>query len=48
MILSSEERGKRLDEFHKSYDENIVDEGLKEKKRKIETLSQYFDRDDIS
>jgi hypothetical protein len=30
MILSSEERGKRLDEFHKSYDENIVDEESRE------------------
>jgi hypothetical protein len=48
MVLSPEEREKRLDEFHKSYDENIVDEGLrKEKKRIIETLSQYFDREMI-
>ena len=48
MILSPEEREKRLDEFHKSYAENIGDEGLrKEKKRIIETLSQYFDREMI-
>lgn len=49
MILSSEERQKRLDEFHKNYDENVLDENLrKEKILVIATLSQYFDRDDLS
>ncbi|MGH9976099.1 MAG: hypothetical protein ACRD8Z_09740 [Nitrososphaeraceae archaeon] len=48
MVLSREDRQKRLDEFHKSYDENIVDEELrKEKKRIIGTLSEYFDREMI-
>ena len=46
MVLSSEERQKRLDEFHKNYDENVLDENLrKEKSRIIATLSQYFDRE---
>ena len=29
MFLSPEDRQKRLDEFQKSYDENIADEGLR-------------------
>jgi hypothetical protein len=48
MVLDSEERQKRLDEFHKNYDENILDEDLmKEKTRVIDTLSQYFNREMI-
>ena len=48
MVLSSEERRKRLEEFHKGYDENILDENLrKEKTRVIETLSEYFNREMI-
>jgi hypothetical protein len=43
MVLSSTERQERLDEFHKNYDENV----LEEKTRVIATLSQYFDRDMI-
>ena len=49
MVLDSEERQKRLDEFHKNYDENILDENLrKEKTRVMDTLSQYFNREIIS
>lgn len=48
MVLSSAERQERLDEFHKNYDENVLDENLrKEKTRIIATLSQYFDREMI-
>ncbi len=48
MVFSSAERQKRLDEFHKNYDENILDENLKkEKTRVIATLSQYFEREMI-
>jgi hypothetical protein len=48
MVVSAEERQKRLDEFHKNYDENILDQGLrKEKTRVIATLSQYFDHEMI-
>ena len=48
MVLSSEEGQKRLDEFHKNYDKNVLDENLrKEKTRIIATLSQYFDREMI-
>lgn len=48
MVLSSEERQKRLAEFHKNYEENVLDENLrKEKTRIIATLSQYFDREMI-
>lgn len=48
MVFSSSERQKRLDEFHKNYDENILDENLrKEKTRVIATLSQYFEREMI-
>jgi hypothetical protein len=43
MVLSSTERQERLDEFHKNYDENV----LEEKTRVIATLSQYFDREMI-
>lgn len=46
MVLSSEERQNRLDEFHKNYDENVLDENLKKEKTRVnETLSQYFDRE---
>ena len=49
MVMSSEERQKRLEEFHKGYDENVLDENLrKEKLRVIATLSEYFNRDDFS
>ncbi len=49
LVLSHEERQKRLEEFHKGYDENVLDENLrKEKTRVITTLSEYFDRDDFS
>ncbi len=48
MVLSAEERQKRLDEFHKGYDENILDENLrKEKTRVMATLSEYFNREMI-
>ena len=48
MVLSSEERQKRLEEFHKGYDENVLDENLrKEKTRVIATLSEYFNREMI-
>jgi hypothetical protein len=48
MVLNSEERQERLDEFHKNYDENVLDDNLKkEKTRIITTLSQYFDREMI-
>jgi hypothetical protein len=44
--LSSEERQKRLEEFHKGYDENVLDWNLrKEKTRVITTLSEYFNRE---
>ncbi|MGI0042157.1 MAG: hypothetical protein ACRD47_00475 [Nitrososphaeraceae archaeon] len=46
--MNSEERHERLDEFHKNYDENVLDENIrKEKTRIITTLSQYFDREMI-
>ena len=48
MIISSEERQKRLEEFHKGYDENVLDEILrKEKTRVMSTLSEYFNREMI-
>ena len=48
LVLSHEERQKRLEEFHKGYDENILDENLrKEKLRIIATLSEYFNREMI-
>ena len=48
MVLSSEDRQKRLEEFHKGYDENVVDENLrKEKTRVMATLSEYFNREMI-
>jgi hypothetical protein len=48
MVMSSEERKKRLEEFHKGYDENVLDENLrKEKIRVITTLSEYFNREMI-
>lgn len=41
-------RRRSADEFHKNYDENILDENLrKEKTRVIDTLSQYFNREMI-
>lgn len=48
LVLSHEERQKRLEEFHKGYDENVLDENLrKEKSRVITTLSEYFNREMI-
>ena len=48
LVLSHEERQKRLEEFHKGYDENVLDEDLrKEKSRVIATLSEYFNREMI-
>ena len=48
LVLSHEERQKRLEEFHKGYDENVLDENLrKEKSRVIVTLSEYFNREMI-
>jgi N-formylglutamate amidohydrolase len=48
LVLSPEERQNRLEEFHKGYDENILDENLrKEKTRVIATLSEYFNRDNF-
>ena len=48
MVLSSEERQKRLEEFHRGYDENVLDENLrKEKTRVIATLMEYFNREMI-
>ena len=48
LVLSHEERQKRLVEFHKGYDENVLDENLrKEKSRVIATLSEYFNREMI-
>jgi hypothetical protein len=48
LVLSHEERQKRLEEFHKGYDENVLDENLrKEKSRVIATLSEYFNREMI-
>jgi hypothetical protein len=48
MVISSEERQKRLEEFHKGYDENVLDDNLrKEKIRVIATLSEYFNREMI-
>lgn len=48
MVLNSEERRKRLAEFHKGYDENVLDGNLKkEKTRVMETLSEYFSREMI-
>ena len=46
--MSSEERKKRLEEFHKGYDENVLNENLrKEKIRVMATLSEYFNREMI-
>ena len=46
--MSSEERRKRLEDFHRGYDENVLDEKLrKEKSRVISTLSEYFNREMI-
>ena len=48
LVLSHEERQKRLEEFHKGYDENVLDEKRsKEKSRVIATLSEYFNREMI-
>ena len=48
MVTSSEERQKRLEEFHRGYDENVLDENLrKEKTRVIATLTEYFNREMI-
>jgi len=48
MVLDSEERRKRLAEFHKGYDENVLDGNLKKgKTRVMETLSEYFNREMI-
>jgi hypothetical protein len=48
MVTSSEERKKRLEQFHKGYDENVLDENLrKEKIQVIATLSEYFNREMI-
>jgi hypothetical protein len=48
LVLNHEERQKRLEEFHKGYDENVLDENLrKEKSRVIATLSEYFNREMI-
>ena len=48
LVLSHEERQKRLEEFHKGYDENVLDENLrKEKSRVIANLSEYFNREMI-
>jgi hypothetical protein len=48
LVLSHEERQKRLEEFHKGYDENVLNENLrKEKSRVIATLSEYFNREMI-
>ena len=48
MVLSSEERQKRLDEFHKNYDENVLDENLsRDPTLIISTLSKYIERDMI-
>ena len=48
MVLGPKERQKRLDEFHKSYDENVLDKGLRQvKTRIITTLSEYFNREMI-
>ena len=48
LVLSHEERQKRLEEFHKGYDENVLDENLrKEKSRVIAVLSEYFNREMI-
>jgi hypothetical protein len=44
--MNSEERQKRLEEFHKGYD--VLDENLrKEKSRVMATLSEYFNREMI-
>ena len=46
LVLNHEERQKRLEEFHKGYDENVLDENLrKEKSRVIAVLSEYFNRE---
>ena len=37
MVLNSDERQKRLDEFHKSDDENVLDENLRKEKDSIRT-----------
>jgi hypothetical protein len=48
MVTSSEERRKRLEDFHRGYDENVLNENLrKEKSRVITTLSEYFNREMI-
>jgi hypothetical protein len=48
MVISVEERQKRLEEFHQNYDENVLDESLKkEKARVMATLSEYFNREMI-
>ena len=47
-VLESSCERKRLEEFHKGYDENVLDENLrKEKSRVIATLSEYFNREMI-
>jgi hypothetical protein len=48
MVRSLEERQESLEEFHRGYDENVLDENLrKEKTRVIATLSEYFNREMI-
>jgi hypothetical protein len=48
MVLSSEERQEGLDEFHRGYDKNILDENLREEKTQVmATLSEYFNREMI-
>lgn len=48
MVTSSEERQKRLEEFHRDYDKNALDENLrKEKTRVIATLTENFNREMI-
>jgi hypothetical protein len=48
LVLSQEERQKRLEEFHKGYYKNALDENLrKEKIRIIATLLECFNREMI-
>jgi hypothetical protein len=35
MVVSSEERRKRLEDFHRGYDENILDENLRKEKSRV-------------
>ena len=48
MVTSSEERQKRLEEFLRGYDENVLDENLgKEKTQVIKTLTGILMGDDF-